>query len=92
MRTIRNYIPPTPAELAALKERAGRSSAELAAMAGVSDGRQWRKYTGPEAREMGAPSLFMLAAHLALGDDEMDRVVACMRDIGAALDFEDAPR
>ncbi|MBN9426411.1 MAG: XRE family transcriptional regulator [Burkholderiales bacterium] len=92
MRTIRNYAPPSPVDLAELKERTGRSSAELAAMAGVSDGRQWRKYTGPEAREMAAPSLFMLAAHLALSDDEMGRVIARMREIGASFDFEDAPR
>lgn len=54
--------------------------------------RQWRKYTGPEARPMAAPSLFMLAAHLALSDDEMGRVIARMREIGAQFDFEDAPR
>lgn len=41
---------------------------------------------------MSAPSLFMLAAHLALSDAEMDRVIARMREIGASLEFEDAPR
>ncbi len=40
----------------------------------------------------GDQALFMLAAHLALSDAEMDRVIARMREIGASFDFEDAPR
>lgn len=93
MRTIRNYTPPSQSDLAEMKARAGRSSAELAAMAGVADGRQWRRYTAAtDARDISAPALFMLAAHLALSDDEMDRVIARMREIGASFEFEDAPR
>lgn len=92
MRTIRNYTPPSPADLVALKEQTGSSSAELAAMVGVSDGRQWRKYTGPEGRELSVPSMFMLSAHLVLSPEEMDRVIARMRKIGAKFEFADGPR
>ncbi|WP_084084920.1 hypothetical protein [Cupriavidus sp. USMAA2-4] len=57
--------------------------AELFALAG---GQQWRKYTGGESpRVMGEDRLFYAAARLTLSEEELARVYAKMRDIGADL-------
>ena len=91
MKGFQNYQPPTTDDLAKLKENLGMTGNELAALAGVADGRQWRKYTGGAApREMSAPMLFLMAARLELSDAELDRVLAKMRDIGGRFDFEES--
>ncbi|MGN6318158.1 hypothetical protein [Trinickia sp.] len=57
---------------------------ELFALAG---GQQWRKYTGGESpRVMGEERLFYAAARLVLTQEELARVHAKMKEIGAAFD------
>lgn len=93
MKAFRNYIPPSPEALAALKAQTGMTGNELADAIGLADGRQWRKYTGgADPRTMSPALLFALAARLTLPDADIERVIARMREIGAQFDFEDAPR
>ena len=90
MKGFRNYTPPSARHLADLKSRLELTGNELADLVGVADGRQWRKYTGGEApREMSPAMLFMLAARLEMSDSELQRVLARMRDIGAAFEFDE---
>lgn len=87
MLGFRNYVPPSPAELAALKADTGLTGNDLASLLGLADGRQWRKYTGgADPRALSASMLFALAAQLELSDDDLERVVARMRAIGAMIE------
>lgn len=94
MQRIKHYQPPTTEDLAQLKAQlkaAGMKATgdEMADLAGLSDGRQWRKYTGgAQPRELSAQMLFFIAARLTLSDDQLQTVYAKMREIGATLDFE----
>lgn len=86
-----HYTAPTPEDLARLKAALGYTGDQMAALAGLSGNRQWRKYTGgEEPREMGMPMLFLLAARLALTEEEAARVVQKMREIGAVVDLSPA--
>lgn len=92
MIRFRDYRAPSPAALADLKARVGLTGNELADLVGLSDGRQWRKYTGGiDPREMSAAMLFALAAQLELDDATLERVARRMREIGAQFDTG-APR
>ncbi|MEC5343644.1 hypothetical protein ABRZ24_13675 [Brenneria populi] len=56
----------------------------MADLAGVASNSQWRKYTGGESpRAMSPHILFYMAAQLALTDDELQRVITKMHEIGA---------
>ena len=82
------YTPPTTEDLASLKNELQFSSTKMAELASVSAGTQWRKYTGgAEPRDLNMHMLFFIAARLALTPDELSRVTAKMREIGA--DVED---
>jgi len=60
----------------------------MAELFGVAGGQQWRKYTGGAApREMSPQMLFFGAARLVLSEDEVERVLAKMREIGAQIEF-----
>ena len=81
------YTPPTPADLRQLKDQLGKTSEEMSNLFALAGGQQWRKYTGGESpRVMGEERLFYAAARLVLTDEELERVYAKMRSIGAVLD------
>ncbi|AMR79258.1 hypothetical protein [Cupriavidus nantongensis] len=86
------YTPPSPENLQRLKAELGRTGEEMAELFGVAGGQQWRKYTGgAQPREMAPQMLFFGAARLALSDEEMERVLSRMRDIGADIDLGTDP-
>lgn len=88
MQTIKHYSPPSTTALEALKDELGKTGNDMAALAGLSDGRQWRKYTGgAQPRELSAQMLFFIAARLSLSDESLQTVYERMREIGAELDF-----
>ncbi|MGU9943853.1 XRE family transcriptional regulator [Bordetella avium] len=93
MKGFRNYTPPDIDDLARLKESLGLTGNQLADLAGVSDGRQWRKYTGGTSpREMNPTMLFLLAARLSLSDEQIETVLEKMREIGADFEFAEPLR
>lgn len=82
------YSPPQASDLQRLKNALDRTGEEMADLFGVAGGQQWRKYTGgAQPREMAPQMLFFGAARLALSDEELERVLARMREIGAAIDL-----
>lgn len=83
------YSPPSPESLAQLKADLGLSSAQMAQLFGVSDGRQWRKYTGGE-RDMSAQILFFALARLELDEATIEKVLKRMRKIGATIELSGA--
>ena len=65
----------------------------MATLFTLASGQQWRKYTGGESpRVMGEDRLFYAAAHLVLTPEELARVKAKMRDIGAQVDEQQTVR
>ncbi|MBD1554782.1 XRE family transcriptional regulator [Pseudomonas typographi] len=91
MKTISKYTPPSTQDLESLKHSLGFTGNQMAQLVGIAEGRQWRKYTGGSApRELSAQLLFMLAARLALDEDQLDAVYSKMRAIGAEVDLEES--
>lgn len=89
MKIIKHYTPPSTSDLEALKGKLSKTGNEMAAIAGLSDGRQWRKYTGGSSpRELSAQMLFFIAARLSLPEDQLDALYQQMRDLGAEIEFE----
>lgn len=87
MKCIDHYTPPSPADLARLKDELGFTSEQMARLAGLAQGGQWRKYTGTQSpRIMGPHMHFYMAALLTLEHDQLERVFACMREHGANLE------
>jgi hypothetical protein len=84
-----HYKAPTPADLQALKTRLGNlTGKQMADLAGLAGDHQWRKYTGGQApRELGLHMAFFMAARLALTEEELGRVLAEMRAMGAEVDL-----
>lgn len=86
MKHIDQYQPPSPADLLALKVDLQATSQEMASLAGLAQGSQWRKYTGTaEPRLMNKHMHFYMACMLTLSDDDIDRVTAAMRAHGAKV-------
>ncbi len=86
MRLIKDYIPPSPEDLNELKDSLAYTGTQMADLAGVASNSQWRKYTGGESpRAMSPHILFYMAAQLALSNEELDKVVAKMIEIGASI-------
>jgi transcriptional regulator with XRE-family HTH domain len=84
MRLINDYTPPSTDDLARLKEQLGYTGNQMADLAGVAGNSQWRKYTGgAEPRAMSPHILFFIAAQLTLSDEELQKVLEKMREIGA---------
>jgi len=75
-------------------KQVGCTNGQMAALSGVKDGNQWRKYTGSNpSRSMSVPALFYLAAQLSLTPDEFEHVLEKMRSIDADVTAEEiAPR
>lgn len=70
--------------MAALKQQLGLSSAQMAELFGVADGRQWRKYSGGD-REISMQMLFFGIARLELDEATLERVFKRMREVGATI-------
>lgn len=82
------YSPPTTADLRQLKDELDLTGEQMAELFGLAGGQQWRKYTGGAApREMSMPMLFLAAARLELDEATIERVLARMRAMGAAVDL-----
>ncbi|NYH21372.1 XRE family transcriptional regulator [Paraburkholderia bryophila] len=82
------YHPPSPEDLARLKDELGLSSAQMAELFGLSGGRHWRKYTGgAEPQGISPLPLFFAAARLELDETTIERVLQRMRRVGAAIDL-----
>ncbi len=92
MNVIEHYTPPAPADLARLKDALDLTSEGMAALAGLAQGGQWRKYTGgKEPRELGKLMHFYMAALLTLDDAELARVFEAMREQGAQVETVPGP-
>lgn len=92
MKRIAHYGPPSTENLAHLKSQLGFTGSQMADLAGLAQGAQWRKYTGGiEPRSLGSHMHFYMAALLTLSDDELGRVVATMRDHGASVELGPLP-
>lgn len=85
------YAPPSAEALIKLKADLGLTSAEMAQLFGVSDGRQWRKYTGGE-REISPQILFFAMARLELDAKSIERILDRMRAVGAQVELESPQR
>lgn len=84
MRLFNEYTPPSPDDLNRLKDALGYTGNQMADLAGVASNSQWRKYTGGESpRAMSPHILFYMAAQLVLTDDELQRIITKMHEIGA---------
>ena len=78
------YTAPSPDDLNALKAEIGFSGEQMAELASVAGGQQWRKYTGgAEPRALNMHILFFMAARLVLSPEELERVAEKMRAVGA---------
>lgn len=81
------YTPPTTADLQRLKDTLGLSGEQMAALASVAGGSQWRKYTGgAEPRALSLHMHFFIAARLCLPDEDLARIGQLMRQLGAGID------
>lgn len=87
MKRIDQYRPPAPADLLDLKNDLQATSAEMARLAGLTQGSQWRKYTGSaEPRALGMHMHFYLVAILTLDDADIERITTTMQQHGAQVD------
>lgn len=92
MKRIQLYRPPNSDDLCRLKNELGFTSPQMADLAGLAQGAQWRKYTGgSEPRELGQHMHFYMAALLTLSDTELDRVLTTMREQGACVEVGPLP-
>lgn len=86
------YKAPTTEDLARLKERLGYTGSQMAELFGVSDDKQFRKYTGgKEPRKVSAQMLFFAMARLVLKPKEIEVVINRMRQEGATIDLHASP-
>ena len=84
-----DYIPPTTADLARLKTDLDCTGEQMAELASIGGGHQWRKYTGGAApRKVSIHMLFFIAARLALSPEALRLVGYKMREMGAQIDPE----
>jgi hypothetical protein len=82
------YTSPSPADFQGLKNELDYTGKQMADLFGVAGDQQWRKYTGGAMpREMSPQILFFGAARLVLSDEEFERVLARMREIGARIEL-----
>lgn len=92
MKRIKHYDPPSAGDLARLKDDLKFTSPQMADLAGLAQGAQWRKYTGgAEPRELGMQMHFYMAALLALSEGELDRIADLMRSHGADVELGPLP-
>ena len=81
------YTPPTTDDLAELKQRLGYTGTQMAELASVAGGSQWRKYTGGATpRDLGMHMAFFMAARLHLTPDQLQAIADEMARFGAVVD------
>jgi len=84
MKTILNYSPPSIDGLAQLKDQLGYTGAQMADLFALGGSHQWRKYTGGQKpRAMNPQMLFYACAQLELTAEDLERIHARMRAVGA---------
>lgn len=85
------YVPPTPEDLLRLADELKYTRSQMAALAHVSTGRQWAKYTWgdktPESdrRDLGFDKAFLIATRLELMAGpvaNVEQIYARMRTFG----------
>lgn len=92
MKRIQRYDPPSAGDLARLKEELEFTSSQMADLAGLAQGAQWRKYTGGiQPRELSQHMHFYMAALLTLSDAELGKVIDRMRSQGAEVELGPLP-
>ena len=83
------YKAPTTEDLARLKARLGYTGSQMAELFGVSDDKQFRKYTGgKEPRTVSAQMFFFAMARLVLKPKDIEAVIDRMRQEGAMIDLD----
>jgi catechol 2,3-dioxygenase-like lactoylglutathione lyase family enzyme len=83
------YKAPTTEDLGRLKARLGYTGSQMAELFGVSDDKQFRKYTGgSKPRTMNAQMLFFAMARLVLKKEDIEAVLDRMRQEGATIDLQ----
>lgn len=81
------YTPPSIEALARMKARLGFTGTQMATLFGVSDDKQFRKYTGgKKPRKVSLQMLFFAMAHQVLKQKEIEAVYEAMREAGAEVD------
>ena len=92
MKRIQHYGPPSVGDLARLKDELKFTSAQMADLTGLAQGAQWRKYTGGlQPRELSQHMHFYMAALLTLTDEELGKVIDCMKSQGADVELGPLP-
>lgn len=83
---------PSVTQLKQWKEKLGFSGAKMANILGLKTSRRWRDYAD-ENKPQGIPpaNLFMGAAMVTLPSEDIERVLAVMREIGATIDLNATP-
>jgi len=85
------YTPPSADDLQRLKTQLGFSGAQMAELASVASGAQWRKYTNGNApRNINLHMLFFIAARLELSQEALNAVCKRMQLLGAQLNNDKA--
>jgi len=80
------YTSPSADDLQRLKAQLGFSGAQMADLASVASGAQWRKYTnGNNPRQMNLHMLFFIAARLELSQEALNDITERMRALGAQI-------
>ncbi|RKP58636.1 XRE family transcriptional regulator [Pararobbsia silviterrae] len=85
------YIPPTPVDLATLKDELQLTGKQMADLAWLAGDQHWRKYTNPNPdnqRPMSAQMLFVMMAQLELDSATIERVLNRMRKAGATITLD----
>ena len=87
-----HYTPPSPADLRRLKDELRLTGEQMAELFGLGGDQQWRKYTGGAApREMSMAKLFLATARLVLHEQDIERVLFRMGEIGAEVRLSNDP-
>lgn len=86
MRLFNHYEEPPVEDLLSLKEQLGYNGTQMADLALVANNSQWRKYTNRNSpRPISPHILFLIAAQLSLDENEINKVLDKMRELGATL-------
>lgn len=86
------YKAPSTEALGRLKARLGYTGSQMAVLFGVSDDKQFRKYTGGKRpRPVSLHMLFFAMAHQVLKQKDIEAVYDAMRESGAVVDPAGAP-
>jgi 5-methylthioribose kinase len=83
---------PTVAQMKMWKDKLGYSGTEMARILGLKSARRWRDYAD-ENKPQGIPpaNLFMASALVTLPQEQIDRVLETMREVGALIDLDADP-